>query len=46
VKKSHSSRANNLTPKDEIVKKKIHKKIEGKKSESTMINLTNLLLKI
>jgi SHS2 domain-containing protein len=36
---------NNLTSKDEIVKKnKFHKKNQGKKSESTMVNLTNLLL--
>jgi hypothetical protein len=47
VKKSHSSRANNLTPKYEIVKKKkFIKKTEGKKSEAIMINLTDLLPRI
>ena len=48
MKKSHSLRANNLTPKYEIVKKnKFHKKnTEEKKFEAIIINLTELLPRI
>jgi hypothetical protein len=44
AKKSHNSRANNLTLEDEIVNKMnfIKKKMEEKESESTIVNLTNL----
>jgi hypothetical protein len=49
VKKSLSSRTNNLTPKYEIVKKKqinFIKKSREKKYEAIMVNLTNLLSEI